>query len=334
MNTQKDEDQYNYKPDKDIIDITNIIKKSENYTSSKESDDISENQKTQLTENLYTSRRNEIEKIKKNNTLNQSHPSEFDLYNFNNKEITLFSNNQKWEYSTFDTEISKKLGSYNVSSNIEEQPKITNEKWSNADISRFSKESNLEIRNLIFRSVDFINYNIANIEIITFFSLKGESSFWIFLHCNDNIFEKESSIIQISKYEKSQKAFISLGIVLGDNFEYKVFTRQQLVSFNKEVDKNKKKEDLMEFKLIILDSGEGDSRIQIFVNQSLIENSINCDFFYPIFDNRRLFIAGSGHQCSIQSFDCKCLIKPKFGKQYTTSNQNNNIENNDCCDIF
>ena len=26
MNTQKDEDQYNYKPDKDIIDITNIIK--------------------------------------------------------------------------------------------------------------------------------------------------------------------------------------------------------------------------------------------------------------------------------------------------------------------
>ena len=53
MNTQKDEEQYNYKPDKDIIDITNIIKKSENYLSSKESDEISENQKTQLTENLY-----------------------------------------------------------------------------------------------------------------------------------------------------------------------------------------------------------------------------------------------------------------------------------------
>ena len=43
MNTQKDEEQYNYKPDKDIIDITNIIKKSENYLSSKESDEISEN---------------------------------------------------------------------------------------------------------------------------------------------------------------------------------------------------------------------------------------------------------------------------------------------------
>ena len=333
MNTQKDEEQYNYKPDKDIIDITNIIKKSENYLSSKESDEISENQKTQLTENLYTYRRNEIEKIKKNNILNQHYPSEFELYNFNNKEINLFSNNQKWEYATFDTEISKNLGSYNISSNIEEQPK-TNGKWSNADISRFSKESTLEIRNLIFRSVELINYNIANIEIITSFILKGESCFWIFLHCNDNIFEKESSIIQISKYEKSQKAFISLGIVLGDNFEYKVFTRQQLVSFNKKNDENKKDEDLMEFKLIILDSGEGDSKIQIFVNQSLIENSINCDFFYPIFDNRRIFIAGSGHQCSIQSFDCKCLIKPKFGKQYSSYNNDSNIGNNDCCDIF
>ena len=127
--------------------------------------------------------------------------------------------------------------------------------------------------------------------------------------------------------------FIFLG-VLGENFEYKVFTRQQLVSFNKEVDKNKKKEDLMEFKLIILDSGEGDSKIQIFVNQSLIENSINCDFFYPIFDNRRIFIAGSGHQCSIQSFNCKCFIKPKFGKQYASYNNDNNGGNNDCCEIF
>ena len=41
MSTQKEEDKYNYKPDKEIIDIANIIKKSENYLSSKDSNETS-----------------------------------------------------------------------------------------------------------------------------------------------------------------------------------------------------------------------------------------------------------------------------------------------------
>ena len=87
-----------------------------------------------------------------------------------------------------------------------------------------------------------------------------------------------------------------------------------------------------DFKLIILDSGEEECQINIFVNNSVIENNINCDFFFPVYDNRKVFIAGSGSQCCIQSFECNCMIKPKFGKQYSSLNKNNKYLNkDDCC---
>ena len=322
----QDEEKYPSSSDQDIIDITNIIKKSEAY-SEKETKIL---EKPKLTENLYLTRKETIDIIKKNKKI--KNPTEFELYTYSNKKIKLFSNDQKWEYRTFDTEISKKEGNYKVS-RIEEQPLITNEKWSEADILNFSNNNGFEIRNLIFRSFDCINYNIANIEITTSFSLKGGSNFWIFLHCLNNIFENECSIIQITKIEKSQKAFISLGIILGEKNEYKVFTKQQLVSFNKLNDIQKKNEDLMDFKLIILDSGDGDCKINVFINNSNVENSMNCDFFYPVFDDRRILFAGSGSQCSIKSFECISMIKPIFGKQYYSiiNKENNQMEKNDCC---
>ena len=58
----QDEEKYPSSSDQDIIDITNIIKKSEAY-SEKETKIL---EKPKLTENLYLTRKETIDEIKKN----------------------------------------------------------------------------------------------------------------------------------------------------------------------------------------------------------------------------------------------------------------------------
>jgi len=63
------------------------------------------------------------------------------------------------------------------------------------------------------------------------FSLKGESSCWIFTRSND-ILNTNSAIVRISKEDKSQRLFISLGTFVQDykdNEVFKIFLKQQLI---------------------------------------------------------------------------------------------------------
>lgn len=62
-------------------------------------------------------------------------------------------------------------------------------------------------------------------------SLKGESSFWIITRSNEALNEY-SAIVKITKEDKSQKMFISMGTFVKDcnnNEVFKIFQKQQLI---------------------------------------------------------------------------------------------------------
>ena len=64
------------------------------------------------------------------------------------------------------------------------------------------------------------------------FSLKGESTLWIILRTEEKL-DDFSSIIKISKDERSQKMFVSFGAFINEkdkeDLTFKIFTTQQLI---------------------------------------------------------------------------------------------------------
>lgn len=94
-----------------------------------------------------------------------------------------------------------------INNNFFECPIISDEEWAKNEINH---KSSIELRNLIFKLNNEIYYeyfdNIINAEIL----LKGESKFWIFLHCEEKINDKTAVII-VSKQEFSKRCYVSLG---------------------------------------------------------------------------------------------------------------------------
>ena len=325
---------YNFDLDKDLINLNNMMRSVDNLfdvETIRTSKTFTE--KPILTEDIYTERNFKIKQLKEENKRKNRNVIELDISLNCNKNISLFNNNYLfWDYNSFYVENKEIIGTEN-----EEFPKIVNNNWSKIDDSDGIKNTNIELKNIIYRSQDFIDYYICNCEIESLFTLKGESSFWLFLRCSENIYEENSSIIEISKKSYSQNIYISLGIMY--NGKYKVLTKQQLINYNKTY-KNKKyiDNDLFLVKLIILEPGNDNLSIKIFLNESNIENNINCNFFLPTVDKKLLFIGGFGDECIIESFNCRNLIKPKYTKQFSDlikKLNGNNIKNeNNCCILF
>jgi hypothetical protein len=64
--------------------------------------------------------------------------------------------------------------------------------------------------------------------------LKGDSSFWIITRSNEE-FDEFSSIIKISKEDKSQNIHVSLGTFVKDKYQnliFKIFSKQQLIDYS------------------------------------------------------------------------------------------------------
>ena len=135
-------------------------------------------------------------KIKKNIKIN------------NSKRTNIFpEENNKWFYNSFNTYFNK---------NDFECPSISEEKWlKNAS----DKKVPIELRNLIYSLEEEIYYEQFNNLIKANITLKGESKFWIFLHCEEKINEK-TVVITISKDEFSKRCFVSLGTFVDKQLTY------------------------------------------------------------------------------------------------------------------
>ena len=302
---------------------------SRTYTQNTDSNSNSYTKTSKLTEDIFTTQRKKISQIKMEQSHSNRHITENELYQNHEKSIEFITSNKgepsQWEYSTFTTDLSSN----------QEIPIINSKKWSMSEI--FSTP--IEIRNLIFRSEECIDYGLANGEVNGNLTLQGESTFWLILHCDNNIYEDTSALLQISKKEDSQKLFASLGVFLSED-EYKVFSRQQLVNYNSNTNNNKIyiENDTCNIKFTILDPGDDNMIIKIYVNGCFFENTIDADFFLPVNDKKKIFIAGSGHSCYINYLSSISYVKPRYAKEFNILSHKNPYMNNqkscDCCIAF
>jgi hypothetical protein len=113
-------------------------------------------------------------------------------------------------------------------------------------------------------------------EINSTISLFGESTFWLFTRTSEQGFNKDSNVIKISKEDKSQRCFISLGTFLEvegiSNQVLKTFSKRQLINFaNFSTKENKNSlffiHDQCDFNIKIVDTGSDKVFIKI---QSII----------------------------------------------------------------
>jgi len=73
-----------------------------------------------------------------------------------------------------------------------------------------------------------------SVKIQTFFTLRGESTLWLFNRVND-YFDEYSVSVKIEKLENSQKVFCSLGTFIRDkenNLIFKNFIREQILDYS------------------------------------------------------------------------------------------------------
>jgi len=107
------------------------------------------------------------------------------------------------------------------------------------------------------------------------FRLKGESSLWLFTRSDPKIeFDKYTTIVKISKEDKSQKCFLTLGTFVYDlrgNKVVKTFMKHQLINYSKTKEKINE-EDFCDFKISVIDAGE-----------DTIITRILCNFYFILF---------------------------------------------------
>ena len=226
------------------------------------------------------------------------------------KKITFNAKESEWEYSIFGTINSK-------DTLWTEIPTIQNEKW-----SPFENKTpgGIEIRNLIFQSKALINYTYIEAMIKAKVTLKGQSTFWIFLHSNEK-FSKNTAVISFTKEEYSDTVFLALGVFIeGENKElvYRPFLQRQLILGKP----SNFSEDIVNLSITIKDTGSERIEGKVYINDSKEDNHFSYEFFIPVDMNMqeyKVMIAGSGEKCQVSNFSCDCGVKSET--QSSESNQ-------------
>ena len=251
------------------------------------------------------------------------------------KKCINFDNNSlnNWLSSPFDTYSNEK----NILS-----PQIKG-KWGSG--MTVQKRTGTEICNLIFRSNEDINYKIVNNTLKSTVVLKGESDFWIFLHCKEK-FDDETIVILFSKIEFSEVVNMSLGLFIKTNdgnndidddyndnkFSFRIFHTMQLIKSyntnpNASINSKYENSDSCMVKIIVIDEGNEYIKVSAWVNEGDAENHLNGNFCKQVifndsqdkiknssnFDlnnkNYKVMIAGSGAHCKITHFSCETNFK-------------------------
>ena len=273
---------------------------------------------------VFLNLRNEIEKKKKlnNDSSNIKKYSKEQLIK-EKKIIDFFNNNNTWYFTKFDTQFSK---------NRIEYPIIVEPNWQKFN---YISSYKIDLKDLLFKSEEKINYSICNININCNVTLKGESSFWIFLRTKEN-FSKENAIILYNREEFSECVYITLGtffLNLHSKLVYKPFIKQQLV-FSKK--KNKKNDNFynnnkINLSIKIYDEGYDTITIETFLNDRKENNFIKGNFFQQIKDNYSLMFGGKGEKIKLYKFLCQLSYKPYYLPPEIT---NNHVKGCTCCNIF
>ena len=162
---------------------------------------------------------------------------------------------------------------------------------------------------------------------------------------NDNedkkikMFSKYSTVIKIFKNKNSNKAFVSFGTFYKNkasgNLHYKSFLQRQLVNFVHE-DNNYYylENDLCEFDIIIIDSGNEYIQAKISLNNKEKYNNIKSNFYLPLNKKAKIMFCGEGNNIKVTKLEIKSFVKYDEGRDKFGILLSDERKECDCCSII
>ena len=203
--------------------------------------------------------------------------------------------------------------------------------------------SSYEMIKTALRTVNEVDYNLFGVECEISLTLVGKSQFWAFTRCFVNkevnestlfdtqsmynnpgdIFNKYTTVFKITKEDRSLRCFVEFGTFCEENgaMIYKTFFKRQLVNFNKnkEADASRIGEDSCDFKIFVVDIGNENLSVKIFLNDSEKPNEICGTFYIPLNKRAKLMFGGIGQSVDVNKM---CITTfPKEGNGTIFSNE-------------
>ena len=301
--------------------------------------------------------------LDKNNINNKNTKNSIDLLNIgnNNKYKNSISSHQKkifngtfkiltldnyqfFEKANFQTKIK-------YSSKDDNIPILKNAEWKSLNCPL----QNVEFKKIALRTINEINYEINMVKIYINFTLQGESELWIFTRCfinkevnesinfdlsslnnePDIIFNKYSSLIKITKERYSNKCFISFGtfcenMKYPNKLSYKTFLKRQIVNFNDSSNIKNYKNDICEFNVQVIDSGNENIDVKVAMNSEDKFNYVIGNFYIPINKRSKLLFCGEGQSVMIKSLTINNYNKSEEQIQQFEFEQ----KSCSCCNVY
>ena len=212
------------------------------------------------------------------------------------------------------------------------------------------------MRNVALRTVNEIDYSNKGLDITLQVTLQGESRLWIFTRCfvnkdvnesevfdniseynnHEDIFNKYSSFIILSKEKQNSKAFLEFGSFHEKNSKIEnkgilrnSFLKRQLLS-DQDTQLNVIETDTCQFQLRILDVGLETIKVQVALNQSNKLNEAKSDIYIPLNKRSKIMFAGYGESVKVYRLNLNVFKKENM-KEFEFSNTK---EACSCCNMF
>jgi len=279
------------------------------------------------------------------------------------------SNNEFYEFNLNDDYIGYEYSNFNNSGKKNDKFDL-NKDWKkiDKDFPRLSENNNgyeyIELNQMAIRVIKEIDFDEMGVELNLNFNLIGTSQIFVFTRSfvnkdinesgifeddiynieKNDIFNKYTSLIKISKDMKKGSSFITFGTYYNDKYKnnklcHKFFLQRQLIDYNEEKNYNEyddRKEYQTEFNMVINDLGNENINARIYLNKNKKPNDISGNFFLPINKKAKIMIFGKGTGVRLRNIGCKIFNKrnESIKNLIKFESENSAPKNCQCCYIM
>ena len=279
------------------------------------------------------------------------------------------SNNEFYEFNLNDDYIGYEYSNF-INSGKKNDKFDLNKDWKkiDKDFPRLSENNNgyeyIELNQMAIRVIKEIDFDEMGVELNLNFNLIGTSQIFVFTRSfvnkdinksgifeddiynieKNDIFNKYTSLIKISKDMKKGSSFITFGTYYNDKYKnnklcHKFFLQRQLIDYNEEKNYNEyddRKEYQTEFNMVINDLGNENINARIYLNKNKKPNDISGNFFLPINKKAKIMIFGMGTGVRLRNIGCKIFNKrnESIKNLIKFESENSAPKNCQCCYII
>ena len=279
------------------------------------------------------------------------------------------SNNEFYEFNLNDDYIGYEYSNF-INSGKKNDKFDLNKDWKkiDKDFPRLSENNNgyeyIELNQMAIRVIKEIDFDEMGVELNLNFNLIGTSQIFVFTRSfvnkdinesgifeddiynieKNDIFNKYTSLIKISKDMKKGSSFITFGTYYNDKYKnnklcHKFFLQRQLIDYNEEKNYNEyddRKEYQTEFNMVINDLGNENINARIYLNKNKKPNDISGNFFLPINKKAKIMIFGKGTGVRLRNIGCKIFNKrnESIKNLIKFESENSAPKNCQCCYIM